>query len=292
EHIMPLGIFLSKWDPIKGLAMYAKAAVSGVDLTNDQLDKIFMSHASGTKTVEKLALQLDNLSIASRFFEKKTGNTLQRLLLTLVLNKGERAEAFYPQLDALENEIWESLPKQLKANMVLRDAFSKLTAQVISDIDAETIRKRVIKRAQDMLDGSQIDTAQRLLSYSKSIPDQLQANATTGLKLRNEKRYDESSKAYEEAKRCASILDEKELAEEFDRQSKRSAEIPILEKAREKAIKIAREVLKKEEFVDASSKFQEAADISDKLDDIVGKEINQKKADILKQYAEIDGLKG
>ncbi len=288
---MPLGIFLSIWDPIKGPAVYAKAAVSGTDLSNDQVNAILMSHASGQKPVEKIAIQIDKLSIASRFFEKKSGNTVQRVLLTLVLNKGERAESFFSQLDALENDIWESLPKQLKANMVMRDAFTKLTAQVISDIDAEVIRKRVIKRAQDMLDGSQIDMAQRLLSYSKSIPDQLQANATTGLKLRNEKRYDESSKAYDEAKRCATMLDEKELAEEFERQSKRSSEIPILEKGRDKAVKLAREALKKEEFIDASAKFQEAADLSDKLDDIVGKDINQKKADILKQYAEIDGLK-
>nr|MDO8114436.1 hypothetical protein [Candidatus Sigynarchaeota archaeon] len=288
---MPLLLALLKWDPVAGMAVYAKYGMAGQDLTQDQVNSILMSHASGKKAVEKLAIQLEGLSLASKFMEKKKEKTVDRLILALVLNKGEKAESFYPDLDALEAAMWDNLPKsQIKMNMLIQEAFVKLTTQVVSKLDAETIRKRVIKRAQDMLDNNQIDKAQQLLSFSRSMPDQLVAAANEGLRLRNEKRYEDSSKSYNDAKDYANRLQEPELADDFAKNAARSGEIPVLEKSRDKALKAAREHMKKEEFINAASKFKEAAELSDKLGDVIGKEINGKKSQILFQYSEIDGL--
>jgi hypothetical protein len=288
---MPLLLALLRFDQVQGMMIFASYGMSGQNLTQDQVNSIFMSHASGKKPVEKLAIQLEGLSIASKFMEKKTDKTSERLVLAIVLNKGEKAETFFPELDALEPSVWEYLPKaQLKMNMLVQESFTKLAQQVVGKLDAELIRKRVIKRAQDLLDSNQIDFAQRLLGASRSVPDQLVNSATEGLRLRNEKRYDESAKAYGDAKNCAMTLQEPELADDFGRNAARSAEIPILEKGREKLLKAAREHMKKEEFLAAASKFKEASEMSDKLGDVIGKEINGKKSAILFQYNELESL--
>lgn len=282
---------LLKWDPVAGISIYAKYGMADSDLTQDQANSIFMSHASGKKPAPKLALQLEDMSIASKFMERKNNKTVDRLILVLVLNSGEKAENFYDDLDALESTVWENIGKpQIKMNMIIQEAFVKLTSQVISEIDAESIRKRAIKRAQDLLDSNQIDKAQRLLSNSKTQPDELVAAADEGLRLRNEKKYDESARSYNDAKDYAESLQEPELADEFGKQAARSTEIPVLEKSREKMLKLARDYMKKEEFLNAASKFKEASELSEKLGDIVGKEINGKKSALLFQYAEIDGM--
>ncbi len=288
---MPLLLALLRFDPVQGMIIFASYGMSGQNLTQDQVNSIFMSHASGKKPVERLAIQLEGLSIASKFMERKTDKTSERLVLALVLNKGEKAETFYPELDALEPAVWENLPKaQLKMNVLIQESFIRLAQKVVGKLDAEVIRKRVIKRAQDLLDSNQIDLAQRLLGSSRSVPDQLVTSANEGLRLRNEKRYDESVKAYSDAKNCAMTLQEPELSDEFGRNAARSAEIPILEKGREKLLKAAREHMKKEEFLAAASKYKEAAEISDKLGDVIGKEINGKKSTILFQYNELESL--
>jgi hypothetical protein len=289
---MPLLLALLRFDPVQGMMTYAQYGMaSAPKLTQDQVNTIFMSHASGKTPVTKLAVQLEGLSIASRFMEKKTDKTSERLVLALVLNKGEKAETFYPELEALEVQVWEYLPKpQLKMNVLVQEAFTKLAQKVVGKLDAEVIRKRVIKRAQDLLDSNQIDQAQRLLGASRSVPDQLVNSANEGLRLRNEKRYDESVRAYGDARNCALTLEEPELADDFGRNSARSGEIPILEKSREKLLKAAREHMKKEEFLAAASKYKEASEISDKLGDVIGKEINGKKSAILFQYNELESL--
>ncbi|HME51093.1 MAG TPA: hypothetical protein VKM55_02640 [Candidatus Lokiarchaeia archaeon] len=288
---MPMMLALLKWDPVAGISIYAKYGMADSDLTQDQANSIFMSHASGKKPAPKLALQLEDMSIASKFMERKNNKTVDRLILVLVLNSGEKAENFYDDLDALESTVWENIGKpQIKMNMIIQEAFVKLTSQVISEIDAESIRKRAIKRAQDLLDSNQIDKAQRLLSNSKTQPDELVAAADEGLRLRNEKKYDESARSYNDAKDYAESLQEPELADEFGKQAARSTEIPVLEKSREKMLKLARDYMKKEEFLNAASKFKEASELSEKLGDIVGKEINGKKSALLFQYAEIDGM--
>lgn len=280
---------LLKWDPVAGISIYAQYGMAGQDLTQDQANSIFMSHASGKKPAPKLAIQLDDLSIASKFMERKNNKTVDRLILVLVLNTGEKAENFYADLDALESNVWENIDKpQIKMNVIIQEAFVNLTSQVVSELDVEAIRKRAIKRAQDLLDSNQIDKAQRLLSNSKSLPDALVAAADEGLRLRNEKKYDESARAYNEAKDYAESLQEPELADEFSKQAARSEEIPILEKSRDKVLKMARDYMKKEEFLNAASKYKEASELSEKLGDIVGKEISGKKSALLFQYAEID----
>jgi hypothetical protein len=286
---MPMMLALLKWDPVAGISIYAKYGMADQDLTQDQANSIFMSHASGKKPAPKLAIQLDDLSIASKFMERKNNKTVDRLILVMVLNAGEKAETFYAELDALEPVIWENIEKSpLKMNVFIQEAFAKLTSQVVAEIDADSIRKRAIKRAQDMLDSNQIDKAQRLLSNSKNMPDQLVAASEEGMRLRNEKKYDDSAKAFNEAKEYAESLQEPELADEFGKKAARSAEIPILEKSRDKILKMARDYMKKEEFLNAASKFKEAAELSEKLGDIIGKEINGKKSALLFQYAEID----
>nr|MDO8085583.1 hypothetical protein [Candidatus Sigynarchaeum springense] len=289
---MPMLLSLLRFDPVQGMMTYAEYGMASIPhLTQDQVNSIFMSHASGKKPVEKLAIQLEGLSIASKFMEKKTDKTSERLVLALVLNKGEKAETFFPELDALEASVWECLPKpQLKMNVLIQESFIKLAQQVVGKLDPEIIRKRVIKRAQDLLDSNQIDQAQRLLGASRSLPDQLVNAANEALRLRNEKRYDESTRLYNDAKNCALTLQEPELADEFGRNAARSAEIPVLEKSREKLLKAAREHMKKEEFLAAASKYKEAAELSDKLGDVIGKEINGKKSSILFQYNELESL--
>jgi len=288
---MPVLLALLKWDPVAGISIYAKYGMADSDLTQDQANSIFMSHAAGKKPVPKLAIQVDDLSIASKFMERKNNKTMDRMILVLVLNAGEKAESFYDDLDALESTVWENIGKpQIKMNMIIQEAFIKLTSQVVSEVDADAIRKRAIKRAQDMLDSNQIDKAQRLLSFSKAMPDQLVAAADEGLRLRNEKKYDESSDSYNEAKGYAESLQEPELADEFGKQAARSTEIPILEKSRDKALKQAHEYMKKEEFLNAASKYKEVSELSEKLGDIIGKEINGKKSALLFQFSEIDGM--
>ncbi|MBN2152908.1 MAG: hypothetical protein JW839_15760 [Candidatus Lokiarchaeota archaeon] len=289
---MPLVLALLRFDPVQGMIVYANYKMAGQpDLTQDQVNSIFMSHASGKTPVGKLAIQLEGLSIASKFMERKTDKTSERLVLALVLNKGEKAETFFPELDALEDPVWEYLPKpQIKMNVLIQEAFTRLAQQVVGKLDAEIIRKRVIKRAQDLLDSNQIDYAQRLLAASRSVPDQLVTAANEAFRLRTEKRYDESTKAYNDAKNCALALQEPELADDFGKNAARSAEIPILEKSREKVVKAARDHMKKEEFLAAASKYKEAAELSDKLGDVIGKEINGKKSTILFQYNELESL--
>ena len=288
---MPLGLFLINFDPISGMEVFAKAAIQNTNLTQEQVSSIFMSHASGQKPVEEMAIQLEGLSVASKYMERKKGNTLERLVICLVLSKGEKAEEFYGFLDSLQENIWNNIEKpQLKMTIYLQEQFKELTTEKTAELDAEVIKKRVIKRAQEMLDNNQIDRAQQLLSMSKSVPQQLVSSASDGFKFRSEKKYEKSTKSYEEAMKFAKMLIEPELAEKFKNAAKRSEEIPIMEKAREKAMDSARDHMRKEQFLKAANRYKEAAELSEKLDDIVGKEINQKKYEILSQFAEIDSL--
>jgi neutral trehalase len=215
---------------------------------------------------------------------------MERYVIALLIDKNEKADQFQDSLDTMTENIWDTLSKpQLKVNIYLNEQFAELNAPPPLTLDAESIRQRVKTRAKDILDDSdQIDQAQQLLSFSKTVPEQLVQAANDGAQFRGDKKYDKSVKAYEDAKRFARMLQEVDLAEEFDRQSKRSAEIPILERNRDKAVTDAREALRREEYVTASNKFREASGLSEKLGDVVGKEINGKKADILGQYAEID----
>ncbi|MHA1683523.1 MAG: hypothetical protein ACTSUE_21465 [Promethearchaeota archaeon] len=289
---MPLGLFLIKWDPLEGPGVFGKSAVQGCDLSQDQVNQIFMSHASGKKPAARMVMQVDNLSVLSRFMERKEDNTVKRCLLVLVLNVGEKAENFDKALVELEPKIWEYVEKsQLKVNVLVSGAFNEMKKEVTSALDAESIRKRVIKRAQDLLEENKINDAQRFLSASKRVPDQLIAAQKEGFNLRLEKKYEKSSRAYEEARRFAKMLAEPELADQFDKDAKRSLEIPILEKNREKAILAAREFLKREEFMEAAKKFTEAGELSERLDDIIGMELNKKKGEILSQYSELENIK-
>ncbi|MFX0098186.1 MAG: hypothetical protein ACFFCS_01300 [Candidatus Hodarchaeota archaeon] len=288
---MPKGMYCIIWDPVTGPNVHAKYSVQGDDLPDDTVNKIFISHAAGSKPVEKMALQIDDVSIASKFMERKEEDRMARVLLVLTLNTGEKAENFFEQLDALEGMVWDNYDKsQLKMNVLIKDAFKKMAVEVTSKLDAETIRKRVIKRAQELLDENKINEAQSLLSRSKGMPDALVRAAKDGFQLRGEKKYEKSVRAYEEAKRIAISLQEPELADTFDNDAKRSADIPVFEKARERAIEAGRDLLRREEFIQSAEKFKEASELSDKLDDIIGKEINFKKYEILSQYGELDEL--
>jgi hypothetical protein len=287
---MPIGLLIIAFDPLKGPNAYATAgSVEAVDSV-DTYNSIFMGHAGSTKPVEKLVMELDDVTVVSKFIQRKKGNTMERYVLAILLDKSEKTDQFQDALDTMAENIWDTLSKpQLKVNIYLREQFSELTAPPPLTLDVETIRQRVKSRAKDILDDSdQIDQAQQLLSFSKTVPDQLVQAANDGAQFRGDKKYDKSVKSYDDAKRFAKMLQETELADEFDRQSKRSAEIPILERNRDKAMAEAREALRREEYGIASNKFREAAELSDKLGDVVGKEINGKKSEILGQYAEID----
>ncbi|MHA1791332.1 MAG: hypothetical protein ACTSVI_01725 [Promethearchaeota archaeon] len=288
---MPLGLFLIKWDPIEGARVHAKGAVSGINLSQEQVQQIFMSHASGGKPGSKMALQIDDLSILSKFIEKKVKDKLYRLQLIIILKKDENAANFNDVLDSLEKEILSNIEKpQLKLNIIIQERFKGLKERVVKQLDADVIRKRVIKKAQKLLDENKISQAQALLSYSKTVPEQLVQSAQDGAKLRSEKKYERSVRSFEDAKKFAKMLDEPELADEFAANAKRSAEIPILEKNREKAIDAARDFLRREEFLKSAEKFKEAADLSERLGDIIGKEINNKKWEILSKYSEIESI--
>lgn len=286
---MPIGLYCIIWDPVSGPNVYAKYTVGDPKLNEDIVNKIFISHAAGKSPVKRLSLQVDDVSIASKFMERKEKDKLARVLLALTLNKGEKAENFFEQLDALEEPVWDNYDKsQLKMNVLVKDAFKKMVVEVTSKLDAEVIRKRVIKRAQELLDVSKINEAQQLLSRSKTMPDKMVDAAKEGFQLRGEKKYEKSVKAYEDAKRLAVALREPELADTFDTDAKRSADIPVFEKSRDRAVEAARDLLKREEFIKSAEKFKEAAELSEKLDDIIGKEINFKKYEILSQFGELD----
>lgn len=288
---MPLGLFLIKWDPLQGPGIFAKSSVKDYELNQDQVNQVFMSHASGKKPVERMVMQVDELSILSRFLERKENNTVQRCLLILILNKGEKPDDFDSILKDLEPKIWENISKsQLKVNILINDAFKNMKEELTATLDAEVIKKRVIKRAQNLLDENKINEAQALLARSKNLPQQLVKAAKDGFNLRLEKKYEKSVKSYEDAQKYAKMLQEPELADEFEANARRSEEIPVLEKKREKTLNSAREHMKREEFLEAAKEFKVAGELSDKLGDIVGKEINLKKHDILNQYSELDGL--
>lgn len=287
---MPVGLFLIVFDAVKGMKIHAKHAVQGTTLSDDQVNRIFMSHASG-KDGEKMSLKVENMHITTMYMQREVNKVVERAVVAVVLNKGENPESFHDVLDDLRKDIWVNMDKPpLKMTILLQEAYTKMAQHAVTKIDPEVIRKRVIARAQDMLGSNQIDQAQQLLGLSKSIPQQLVQAHNDGHQFRAEKRYDKSQKSFEDAKRFAQMLVEPELADDFDRNAKRSAEIPTLERAKEKALDTAKDLLRREEFLGSSNKFREVADICDKLGDVVGKEINGKKAEILGKYAEIDSL--
>jgi tetratricopeptide (TPR) repeat protein len=154
--------------------------------------------------------------------------------------------------------------------------------------DMKELEKSLSERVKTLNLKGKFEEANALLDKMKKIPLKLiesYKNAEDAIKKQD---YEKAEREFEEAKRFAEELDEKDLAKMLKSRAQMSRKIPDFLKKREDYLNRAMQGLRSDKFEEAQKNFQLASDVSKELMDSRRAEEYGLKAKALAEYVKID----
>ncbi|MHA1719752.1 MAG: hypothetical protein ACTSWX_10310 [Promethearchaeota archaeon] len=155
-------------------------------------------------------------------------------------------------------------------------------------LDKKEVEKRLSERVKSLNVEGKFDEANELLAKMKKIPKKLYKTHEIAEKALRSGDYDKAEKEFENAKKYANDLGEKDLVSMYKGKIQLAKKTPTLLKKRDALIDQALDALRKDSFDKAQRAFKKAGDISEELMDSMRAEEYSLKAKALAEYVKVD----
>ncbi len=155
-------------------------------------------------------------------------------------------------------------------------------------LDKKEVEKRLSERVKSLNVEGKFDEANELLAKMKKIPKKLYKTHEIAEKALRSGDYDKAEKEFENAKKYANDLGEKDLVSMYKGKIQLAKKTPTLLKKRDAFIDQALDALRKDSFDKAQRAFKKAGDISEELMDSMRAEEYSLKAKALAEYVKVD----
>jgi hypothetical protein len=207
----------------------------------------------------------------------------------LILEKDENSGTYSESLRVFTEKMAE---QRLKSQEELNEQIAEFHKQYFNKpqmiLDRKELEKRLSDKVKELNKQGKFDAANALLDKIKKIPGKLYAAQGDGETEFRRQQYEKAEKEFENAKKYAEELGEKDLVKYFTEKIQLTKRVPTLTKKRDEAVDKAMEGLRSDNFAMAQKFFKIASDTSEELLDSRHAEEYALKAKALAEYVKVD----